>query len=309
LAFIHSIFAKFYQLPYFAPSEPLPSVLPTTAAIIGSQDVLSKDHSRKIVRVGHDFVVKHGAGVKIIKGENMVFVGQCTKSPRVRMPQVYAVYSDQDTGVNYIVNYIVMEIIVGDTLALRWGSLSTDQKEKLCTELRDFCYQLRNIPSLGYFGSLGKRGLEDPIFWTGNEIQLGLIDGPLGTEDELNNAITEKYLYKDLPSHKAEFYRRAFPVVLKNYLPVFTHSDLQRMNIMVQKWSTTGCVEEAEDGYSLIIIDWESSGWYPSYWEFATVMFSCGRWDDDWAVWVLKILDPFFNEYGWMQMLRTELWS
>ncbi|KUJ14127.1 uncharacterized protein LY89DRAFT_649793 [Mollisia scopiformis] len=89
-------------------------------------------------------------------------------------------------------------------------------------------------------------------------------------------------------------------IVLKDHQPFFTHCDFQRKNILVR---------DVGDGYSLIIIDWEASGWYPSYWEFANALFACGRWEDDWSFWVLQILDPFFNEYSWMQRLRTELWS
>ncbi|KAF2241825.1 hypothetical protein BU26DRAFT_401220, partial [Trematosphaeria pertusa] len=58
------------------------------------------------------------------------------------------------------------------------------------------------------------------------------------------------------------------------------------------------------------IVDWEFSGWYPSYWEFATAMSASGRWDDDWHEWVREILsDWYLNEYVWIQILRQELWS
>jgi hypothetical protein len=107
-----------------------------------------------------------------------------------------------------------------------------------------FCDQLRSIPSLQCFGSLGKRGLEDPVFWTGNETPSGLIDRPFENEDELNYAMAQKYLYNNLPSQNAEFYRYAFPIVLKYYKPVFTHCDLQRKNIMIRKGSTTGYAKE-----------------------------------------------------------------
>ncbi|CZR69578.1 uncharacterized protein PAC_19478 [Phialocephala subalpina] len=260
------------QLPYFAASEILPSALPTTEAIENSQDMLSESSGRKIVRVGCHFVVKYGSCVTLIECENMLFVSQSTK---IRVPRVYAIYSSSQTGANYI----VMENIVADTLDSRWRSLSTAQKEKICTQLRHICDQLRSIPSSGYFGSLGKRGLEDPVFWTGNEIRSGLIGGPFETEDELNDAMIQKYLYNNLPAQKAEFYRSAFPIVLKDHQPVFTHCDFQRKNILVR---------DVGDGYSLIIIDWEASGWYPSYWEFANAMFACGRWEDDWSFWVYK---------------------
>ncbi|KAH8800722.1 phosphotransferase enzyme family protein [Xylogone sp. PMI_703] len=259
------------QFPYFAPPECLPSALPTREAIANSGDVLSEYAGRRIVRIGCHFVVKYGTSVKLLEGENMLFV----------VPQVYAIYSDNQNGANYI----VMENIEGDALISRWGSMSTSQKEKVCIQLKHFCDELRSIPSLGYYGSLGERGLEDPVFWMGNEAPSGSINGLFKSEDELNNAMIQKYIYNNLPIQKAEFYRHAFPVVLRNHQPV------------------------AGDRYSLVVIDWEFAGWYPSYWEFTNAMFSCGRWNDDWPIWILKILDPFFQEYSWMQILYNKLWS
>lgn len=56
------------------------------------------------------------------------------------------------------------------------------------------------------------------------------------------------------------------------------------------------------------IIDWEKSGWYPTYWDHA--MASCAlRWDDDWCLWVQKALDPYPSEAAWLQIIRLELWS
>jgi hypothetical protein len=40
--------------------------------------------------------------------------------------------------------------------------------------------------------------------------------------------------------------------------PVFTHGDLSSLNILVQGDEVVG------------IIDWETSGWYPPYWEYTT---------------------------------------
>jgi hypothetical protein len=67
---------------------------------------------------------------------------------------------------------------------------------------------------------------------------------------------------------------------------------------MIQKAASTSYAEEAEDGYSPIMIDYEAPGWCPSYWEFANAMFSCGRLDDDQSVLVLKRLSPSFDEYS-----------
>jgi len=75
--------------------------------------------------------------------------------------------------------------------------------------------------------------------------------------------------------------------------------------------STAGKNEALRDitDLQLVIIDWEFASWYPSYWEYARAIFACGRWGDDWNYWVDRTLEPFRNEYAWMDILLRELWS
>lgn len=54
------------------------------------------------------------------------------------------------------------------------------------------------------------------------------------------------------------------------------------------------------------MIDWEAAGWYPSFWEYAIAIYPC-RWDDDWHLWVAKVLDEYLNEYAEMDMLFWEM--
>ncbi|KAG4436788.1 hypothetical protein IFR05_007722 [Cadophora sp. M221] len=263
---------SFFPLPYFAASDRLPAPLPSIEAIKKSPDI-------------------YGRNVTLIEGENMLFVAQF---PNIPIPQVYAIYTDKDMGKNYI----VMENVGGQSLASCWTTLDTTAKTAVADRLRDVFDQLRNLPSPGhqrYYGSLGNCKLEDSLFWTSDETDV--INGPFETEAQLNEAMVRKYLYNNLIPQKAEFYKRVLLLVLQNHSPVFSHADLQRKNIMMRN-----------DG-SLVIIDWETAGWYPSYWEYTLAMFTCGRWDDDWHTCVAKILDEYLNEYVWMDMLRRELWS
>ena len=286
-------------LPYFASSKDLPHRLPTTEEIRLSE-VISKSSGRKIVRVDSHFVVKFGPGVDLLEGRNMLFVSQRTSIP---IPRVHAIYSVPNEGTAAI-HYIVMENVAGDTLASRWPTLSMSQKKLISAKLKAFCSQLRSLPSPDYFGSLGGRPLLDPLLWTHDST----CSGPFESEAALNEAMVRKYIYNGLPTHKANFYHAAFPVVFSGHQPVFTHGDLQRKNILIK--DTIGSDSAGEHDSAVVIVDWEFSGWYPSYWEFATAMFANGRWDDDWHEWVREILpDCYLNEYAWIQMLRQELWS
>lgn len=56
----------------------------------------------------------------------------------------------------------------------------------------------------------------------------------------------------------------------------FTHGDLKAHNVLV-----------GDDGHLAGLIDWESGGWYPEYWEFTTAMrFGTNSWWYQVAAWM-----------------------
>ena len=278
--------ATFIQLPYFATSIPAP--LPSVETIRAAP--LISDGSRRVAKVGNHFIVKYGARVNTMEGENMLFVQQHT---RIQVPQVYAIYGTEDGC-----NYIIMEYVPGQTLASVWSSLSRTQKETIAGILKSYLSDLRALPPPDYFGSIGKRPLLEDIFWTPDGIQS--ISGPFATETELNEGMTRNYVRYGGSSYKTELYRRAFPGILKDHATMFTHGDFQRKNIMV--YMPSG------DTIHVTIIDWEKSAWLPSYWEFSMAMLSQFV-DDDWHEWLVTITDPFYNEFAFVQMMHLDLWS
>ncbi len=279
------------ELPYYASSIPWP--LPTKAKIESSPSVKEYEYSGDVVRVGDHFVVKYGPQVNLLEGENMLFIRKTTHVP---IPQVYALYSDADTKINYI----VMEFVKGVTLAAIWSSLSTEQIHLITIKLK-FCFEeLRSLPSPGYFGSIGRRYLLDGIFWVPE--RLPVITGPFDNEAAMNEGMAQKCA-RDGQSgsiHKANFYRRSLARVFQGHAPTFTHADFQRKNILVDIVSETEII--------VTLIDWEKAGWYPSYWEYSMAMIAT-RWDNSWVEWIEKVLEPFSAEYPWLQMLFLELWS
>lgn len=307
-------------------SADVPSPLPTNAQIEASRDVFTDFSGRKVVRVGKHFVVKYGINIDIIEGENMLFV---RKSTTISVPKVYALYTDSSTRKNYI----VMENVEGETLASRWPSLTESQKVAIVTKLKQCFDELRQLPSPGYFGSLGKRPLLDDIFYTREKTPS--INGPFENEDAINEAMAQKYTFEApcRKNYKADFYRQALPRVFCRHAPKFTHADFQRKNFIVRVDSSevglwNDCQRQnskiqdvsagdglwaakrpAEDKFNVTIIDWEKAGWYPSYWEYGIAHCAVGRWDDDWGLFLRDMLTPYYAEAPWFQMLRFELWS
>ena len=49
----------------------------------------------------------------------------------------------------------------------------------------------------------------------------------------------------------------------QHYTTKFTHGDFASRNIMVKR-----------DGTITAIIDWDSAGWFPEYWEYTKAMFT-----------------------------------
>lgn len=77
-------------------------------------------------------------------------------------------------------------------------------------------------------------------------------------------------------SYKADFYERSLSRALSDHPPTFSHSDVQRKNILVREIPAKFPSQEKD--YELSIIDWEEAGRYPSYWEYAAVAIAF-QWD------------------------------
>ncbi|PMD13787.1 hypothetical protein NA56DRAFT_682846 [Hyaloscypha hepaticicola] len=233
------------SLSFFAAPDLLPAPLPTIEAIEASQDLLKEHDGRRVVRVGTHFVVKYGADVALTEGENMLFLKQLST---IKIPDVYAIYSRINVKIKLPTNYIVMENIDGECLDSCWASLDTQAKTAIVDQLRACFTQLRQLPSPGYYGLVGRRPYDNHIFWAKNDEERRMISGPFDSEEQMLEALMQKYVY-NLPKYrKHECYSRILPLVLQNHAPVFTHGDLQRKSVIVKK-----------DG-TVVMIDWESAG-------------------------------------------------
>ena len=74
--------------------------------------------------------------------------------------------------------------------------------------------------------------------------------------------------------------------------PVFTHGDLSSLNILARGDKIVG------------IIDWETAGWYPSYWEYTTA-WQANPMNYFWREEVDKFLDPMPKELE-MEKIRLK---
>lgn len=282
-----------YDVVFSVPESDLPEPLPSPETIESSPEIKTL-MGRLTVSAGESYVVKYGIELDVAESENMQYVREHTA---IRVPKVFAVYQrTNDFGSQ--VTYIIMERIQGETLETIWSDLGNLEKSDIAQKLRQIFNELRALPHEGLFGSITKGPLLDSMF--SSDEPSPSINGPFQSEDDVRDAIIEKYAVDggERFEQKVKYYRRHFPQVLRGTgSPVFTHGDLQRKNVIV-----------SSDG-TITIIDWATSGWYPSFWEYAKAIFACGQWLDDWPDYLAIVLDEYPNQYLWINTLITDIWG
>lgn len=104
---------------------------------------------------------------------------------------------------------------------------------------------------------------------------------------------------------KSDFFR-SLPAVLKGYQVKFTHADFHAGNVLVQEATVDG-EGPGEKRYRVSgIIDGETAGWYPAYWEYAVGVVSF-LWDSDWLEKLETIIEAFPLEAAMTSMIRQDL--
>lgn len=121
------------------------------------------------------------------------------------------------------------------------------------------------------------------------------ITGPFVKEEDFSKAMSlrSSQYWADNGCHGwlSDFFARHLPSVLKGHQPTFTHGDLYRRNILFRRKGDDHSGTEGE--YEVVaIVDWESAGWYPAYWEYA-YSFALFQWVDDWPACVKNIIEPY----------------
>ncbi|OTA62207.1 hypothetical protein K449DRAFT_405600 [Hypoxylon sp. EC38] len=164
------------------------------------------------------------------------------------------------------VGSILMEHIGGHTLKSVWDSFDSTIKERICFDIWAIIEQLRRIPKppgAYQFGADGSASRDVLLK------DLEVPPRPIADDAALRARINERYLHENGGS-----YREHLPDFLPHSdIAVFTHGDIAPRNIMVNdSGSITG------------LIDWENSGWYPDYWEYANIQKPSA--DEDWMAWM-----------------------
>jgi aminoglycoside phosphotransferase len=191
-----------------------------------------------------NFCIKVTPMARLSEANAMRFVAQHTLVP---VPKVYYAFVHKGN------TYLVMSKVKGKMACHGWQSRTEQSKAKLLSGLRRMLTELRSVPPPEGAGISCLDGgpfydcrLPSKLLW-------GPYDSVRGFHSALANDADIDVDYANLPGDVSElfaFYRQAGDQL------VLTHGDLSSLNIMVEADEVVG------------IMDWETAGWFPPYWEY-----------------------------------------
>ncbi|KAI4930899.1 uncharacterized protein J4E92_004733 [Alternaria infectoria] len=209
-----------------------------------------------LAKMSPTIAVKWGHHASLIEAKNMLYVAENTSIP---VPKLYAAYAygpiDRDLNDHATVYdvYIFMEFIEGEDLRKSWDKRTSTEKQAISADLKKHMDELRSLPPAPYIGSVDEGPVTDNMLEWSTSCR-----GPFKNVGDFNTTIIDAFIAKS--KGQVGPYIRGMVNAHKHGI-VFTHGDLRPDNIIVK------------DGRVAAVIDWEMSGWYPEYWEFAKAFY------------------------------------
>ncbi|KAI0020266.1 protein kinase-like domain-containing protein [Xylariomycetidae sp. FL0641] len=204
----------------------------------------------------------------------MRYVAQHTSIP---VPKVYCAFVHKGQA------YIVMERMNGDIAGHGWVKRTEESKQGILSQLEHMVQQLRDLQppkDVGVSNVLGGPiydcRLPGKSFW-----------GPFDTQDDFHNELRGGVHLEGADTSAVpvaadllelmSFHKQQHPP------PVLTHGDFCSQNILVKGDDVVG------------IIDWETAGWLPYYWEYSCA-WNTNPQNQFWQSEVDRFLTPLPHE-------------
>ncbi|RDB22255.1 hypothetical protein Hypma_010666 [Hypsizygus marmoreus] len=226
--------------------------------------ILRYQRSGTVIRLNEDTIVKRGSPnhVRLTDALTLGFIAENTSIPVPRVHDVFCARGE---------NWLVMDYIDAPLLVYAWGHLDEQERLDCMLQLKGYIDELRALepPQPGKVQAVdGQTCIDSRLAsepW-----------GPFDTIDDFHRFCGNEYVYKNYPKYRDSFEKTAGRV----YRTVFTHGDLGPHNIM---W---------KDGKIVGIIDWETAGWLPEYWESMMSYFGSLNTPNWW-----KMFDSLMDSY------------
>ncbi|KAF8885584.1 kinase-like domain-containing protein [Gymnopilus junonius] len=185
-------------------------------------------------------------------------------------------------------HYIFMERLQGAVLEDVWDRLSEDLRGAVANQIKGYVTQLRALPP--------PPGLKSICSIQGGPVWCFRLNfdgktGPFRDEEHMNLQLRHLKSLQDFTPIVQTVHARKHPLV-------FTHNDLFPRNIMI----------EEKTGKIIAILDWESAGWFPDYWEYCKCI-NWGAWRVEqkyWKDWVPRMIPVYAEE---AEADRVLLWE
>lgn len=184
---------------------------------------------------------------------NIRFLAERTSIP---IPQIVEEWHE-DNGTYFLLT----KRIQGQPLSEIWPTMSETDKERVAKQTAEYVMQLRELHS-DRMESLGGRPLYSAFLFPNG---YGIGHGPFSSDDELWAEISLSL--SNVPEDICLKLRQRMPSAAPY---TFTHCDLTNVNIIVDNGNLAG------------ILDWESSGYFPVWWEFTCAGIGLGQEDKEW---------------------------
>jgi aminoglycoside phosphotransferase len=231
-----------------------------------------------VIFVSSKFCIKFGPLRHLPEASAMQFIAQHTSIP---VPKVYCAFTRKGW------TYIAMEKINGEMVGRGWGIRSSGSKAKILAQLKGMVDEMRKIcPPQGQ----GVSNVDGGPIWDCRLPGSSMCHGPFESVHDFHRFLRGGFDAD--PNHYPEVSElialqdRAWPP------SIFTHGDLSSLNILVRDDKIVG------------IVDWETAGWYPQYWEYTTAS-QVNPMNIFWREEIDKFLDPMPKELG-MEKIRQK---
>lgn len=179
-------------------------------------------------------------------------------------------------------SYTFTSFIPGTSLDRIWGHLTADMKCDMRDQLDHILTELRQLPGPCRPEYLGAGA--PPVCKGGYRFEKRSA-APIVSETQFNDFLLEDTL---LEPARASYFHASLP---SSHRIVMTHGDLCPSNILV---------EDGEDGLRIAgIVDWDTGGAYPEYWEYVNALKSSIYSEDDWCLYLPEVaIGRYFDEYA-----------
>lgn len=222
-----------------------------------------RDRTGSVLMLTNDLCVKYGSRLDVVEAQTMLFVAKHTNIP---VPKIYFAFTHKGC------TYILMERIHGQPAVWGWVHRSEASKLKVLDCLRNMVLEMRSLASQSNTICSVSGGSLYDLRIPSTQLRFGPFQSVQEFHNHLRNGIQAQ------SSHCDEF-KRLVSLHSQDWgPPIFTHGDLSSLNILVRGDSVVG------------IIDWETAGWYPQYWEYTTAC-QVNPQNSFWRIEIEKFLD------------------